>query len=64
MVRIKQDLSGIFPGMPVPVANEDGYGIGCRTVGLRFDGRKVLAEDKSHREAYHRLTSEVVREIL
>ncbi len=58
---VRGDLAGIFPGCEflLPTRTDTGY-----VVGLRFGGRMVLAEDKTHWEAYHRLAEEAVRRIL
>jgi hypothetical protein len=61
MGRIRNDLGAMFPGCeflsPTKTDTES-------LVGLRFAGRTVLAEDRTHWEAYHELAREAVRTIL
>jgi hypothetical protein len=61
MVRVRNDLARMFPGCEflLPTSTEEGA-----LVGMRFRGRTILAEEKSHWEAYHKLVREAVSNIL
>jgi len=52
MVRVRKQLSEMFRGCRFLLPTSTGEDA---LVGLRFRSRTVLAEDKSHWEAYHRL---------
>jgi hypothetical protein len=57
IVRIRQDLAGMFRGCKIllPTRTDEGY-----VVGLKFHGKTALAEEKSHWEEYHELVREAV----
>jgi hypothetical protein len=61
IVRVRQDLEGMFRGCKflLPTLTVKGA-----LVGLRFLGRTVLAEARSHWEAYHKLVRKAVSAIL
>jgi hypothetical protein len=61
IVRIRNDLAGIFPRCKFLLPTSTGNGA---LVGMRFGGRTILAEEKSYWEAYHRLMLEAVGKIL
>jgi hypothetical protein len=61
MVRVRQERVGMFRRCKFLLPTKTGEGA---LVGLRFRRRTVLAEGKSHWEAYHRLVREAVRIIL
>jgi hypothetical protein len=61
MVRVRQELAGIFRGCAFLLPTSTGEGA---LVGLRSRGRTILAEDKSHWEAYHGLVKKAVSAIL
>jgi|WetSurMetagenome_2_1015567.scaffolds.fasta_scaffold714120_1 hypothetical protein len=52
IIHIRQDIAGMFPGCEflLPMQIDQRY-----VVGIRFGGKTVLAEKKSHWEAYHEL---------
>ena len=57
IVRIRQDLATMCLGCEflLPTKTDQGY-----LVGIRFRGKTVLAEEKSHWEAYHKLLRKAV----
>jgi hypothetical protein len=57
IVKNRQDLAVIFSDCEflLPTKTDEGY-----VVGIRFGGKTVLAEDKSHWEAYHKLLRKAV----
>lgn len=57
IVRIRQDLSRLFPGCEflLPTQTDPSY-----VVGIRFQGKVILAEEKSFWKAYHRLLKQAV----
>jgi hypothetical protein len=57
IARIRQDLGEMFRGCKFLLPTLTGNGA---LVGLRFRGKTVLAEAKSHWEAYHRLVRNAV----
>jgi len=61
IVRVRDDLAAMFPGCEffLPMKIDTGS-----VVGLRFDGRTVLAEDRTNWEAYHQLMEEAVKRLL
>jgi len=61
IVRVRDDIAGIFGkcSFLLPTSTGDGA-----LVGMRWRGRTVLAEAKSHWEAYHQLITMGVRELL
>jgi hypothetical protein len=61
MVRVRKELSSMFPGCEflLPIKTDKGV-----LVGLRLDGRTVLAEDKSYWEAYHKLHRKAVMALI
>jgi hypothetical protein len=61
IIRIRQDMAGMFSGCEflLPMQIDQRY-----VVGIRFGGKTVLAEKKSHWEAYHELLREAVRRYL
>jgi hypothetical protein len=61
MVRVRNDLAGIFRGCKFLLPTSTGEEA---LVGLRFRGRTVLAEARSHWEAYHKLVRKAVSAIL
>jgi hypothetical protein len=60
MVRVREDLAGIFPGCEflLPIRMETGS-----VVGLKFDGKTVFAEDRTHWEVHHMLLRKAVEAI-
>jgi hypothetical protein len=61
MVRVRDDLAGIFPGCKFMLPTRTDKGV---LVGLRFDGKTILAEGPSYWQTYHRLIRRAVRKIL
>jgi hypothetical protein len=61
IVRVRQELTGMFRGCKFLQSISTGEGA---LVGLRFRGKTVFAEDKSHWQAYHKLLREAVSTIL
>jgi hypothetical protein len=61
MVRVRDDICGIFGkcSFLLPTSTRDGA-----LVGMRWRGRTVLAEARSHWMAYHRLVEEAVKQVL
>ncbi len=61
MVRVRKELAGMFRGCEflLPTRTDEGA-----LVGMRFRARTVLAEERSHWEAYHKLVRKAVKRIL
>jgi hypothetical protein len=57
VVRVRRDLTDIFPGCEylLPTKTDKGSG-----VGLRFNGRTILAEGPTYWETYHKLNRKTV----
>ncbi len=61
IIRVRDDLAAIFPGCKflLPTRTDEGS-----VVGIRFNGRTALIEDKNYCEAYHKLFENTISEFI
>jgi hypothetical protein len=61
IVRVRKDLAGMYPECEflLPTSIEEGA-----PIGMWFGGKTILAEEKNHWEAYHKLVREAVSKLL